>query len=237
MKITLLPLCLLLTSAVSFAQYVSAQKRTTVSEDEAAIKNVIEGLTTAMYARDFKTYLNYWVNTPYVSRVANDRDGKVTKMTGDQYRKMVEQWATQNHAPSQEKATRDNWLIRVNGNSAFAVFDQHNQYPDGTTRHSVEERYLERMNGEWKLVNVTVLVAAQNNQTKLDEDAVRKVLETETRAYHEANGDLLTAQWSTAPYAERQQPLLTGAVGKPFVKGDQLRGFADAFLKTHKPTG
>ncbi len=131
----------------------------TQAESEAAIKKTIEGVTTSMYARDFKTYLNYWVDAPYVSRVSNDREGKVTKMTGDEYRKMVEQYATQNPKPSQEKATRDNWLIRVNGNSAFAVFDQYNQYPDGTTRHSVEERYLERTNGEWKLVNVTVLVA------------------------------------------------------------------------------
>lgn len=126
--------------------------------DEVAVKNAIEGLTSSMYARDFKTYLNYWANAPYVSRVSTDREGKVTKMTGDEYRKTVEQYAAQNLKPSQEKATRDNWIIRVNGNSAFAVFDQHNQYPDGTTRHSVEERYLERMNGEWKVVNVTVLV-------------------------------------------------------------------------------
>jgi hypothetical protein len=53
--------------------------------------------------------------------------------------------------------TRENWLIRINGNSAFAVFDQHNKRPDGTNRHSMVERYLERTNGEWKLVNVTVL--------------------------------------------------------------------------------
>ncbi|GAB3639609.1 nuclear transport factor 2 family protein [Spirosoma arcticum] len=150
MKTPFLLLALLLTSAASFAQ---------TSEDEAAVKKVVEGLTTSMYARDFKTYLNYWVDAPYVSRVATDRDGKVTKMTGDKDRKMVEQWVAQNHTPSQEKATRDNWLVRVNGNSAFVVFDQHNQYPDGTTRHSVEERYLERINGEWKIVNVTVLVA------------------------------------------------------------------------------
>jgi len=90
---------------------------------EAAIKKVIEGVTTSMYARDFKTYLNYWANASYVSRVSTDREGKVTKKTGDEYRKTVEQYATQNLKPSQEKATRENWLIRVNGNSAFAVFD------------------------------------------------------------------------------------------------------------------
>ena len=142
-------------------QLVSAQHgatpAATAAEDEAAIKKVIEGLTTTMYARDFKTYLNYWSTAPYVSRVGVDQEGKVTKMTGDEWRKVAEQYATQNLKPSQETATRENWLIRVNGNAAFVVFDQHNQYPDGTTRDSVEERYLERVSNEWKIVNVTVL--------------------------------------------------------------------------------
>ena len=129
-----------------------------VADDEAAIKKVIEGLTTASYTRDFKTYLNYWADAPYVSRVGSDL-GNVTKMTGDTYRKMVEGWATKPGEPTKDKVTRDNWLIRVNGNSAFVVFDQYNARPDGTTRHSLEERYLERVNTEWKLVNVTVLVA------------------------------------------------------------------------------
>jgi ketosteroid isomerase-like protein len=154
MKINIAALALLFMSTACFAQLTTVNKQS----DEDAIKQVIEGLTTSMYARDFKTYLNYWADAPYVSRVANDRDGKVTKMTGDQYRKVIEQAATQSLKPSQEKATRDNWLIRVNGDAAFVVYDQHNQYPDGTTRHSVEERYMERIHGAWKMVNVTVFI-------------------------------------------------------------------------------
>ena len=156
MKTKLIIFTLLLSSLLPFAPNAAAQKAAS-AEDEAAIKKVIEGVTTSMYARDLKTYLAYWVNAPYVSRVAVDREGKVTKMTGDEWRKMVEEYATQNLAPSKETATRENWLIRVNGNAAFVVFDQHNQYPDSTTRDSVEERYLERVDNEWKIVNVTVL--------------------------------------------------------------------------------
>lgn len=139
------------------SQHTPVQSPQSIAADEAAIKTVIEGLTTAMYTRDFKTYLSYWSTAPYVSRVSTDREGNVTKMTGDEYRKTVEQYAAQHLKPSEEKATRSNWLIRVNGNSAFVIFDQHNEYPDGTTRDSVEERYLERINSEWKVINVTVL--------------------------------------------------------------------------------
>lgn len=75
---------------------------------------------------------------------------------GDEFKKAYDDWE-KNGKVQEVTVTRENWLIRINGNSAFAVFDQHNKRPDGTNRHSVEERYLERTNGEWKLVNVTVL--------------------------------------------------------------------------------
>jgi len=156
MKTKLIIFTLLLSSLLPFAPNAAAQK-TASAEDEAAIKKVIEGETKALYDRDFKTFFNYWANVSYVSRVSTDQEGKVTKMTGDELRKMGEQYAAQNLKPSQETATRENWLIRVNGNAAFVIFDQHNQYPDGKTRDSVEERYLERIDNEWKIVNVTNL--------------------------------------------------------------------------------
>ena len=70
-----------------------------------------------------------------------------------------------------------------------------------------------------------------------DISAIKTTLETETRAFHEANGELLQAQWSTKPYAERQQANLEAALGAPYAKGDKLRSFADAYVKTLKPSG
>lgn len=74
-------------------------------------------------------------------------------------------------------------------------------------------------------------------QTATDEAAVRNTIETETRAFHEANGELLRAQWSTKSYAERQHASLEAALGVPYVKGDKLTSFADAYMKTLKPSG
>ena len=156
MKTKLVILALLLFSTATFTQNAAAQQAAS-AEDEAAIKRVIEGETTAIYARDFKTAFNHWANVSYISRVSTDQEGKVTKLMGDELRKIGEQYAAQNLAPSKEIATRENWLIRANGNAAFVVFDQHNQYPDGKTRDSVEERYMERIDNEWKIVNVTNL--------------------------------------------------------------------------------
>ncbi|MBC7572072.1 MAG: nuclear transport factor 2 family protein [Spirosoma sp.] len=131
----------------------------TQSADEEAIKKVVEEQTAASYARDSKAYMAAWANTPYITRVGSYPEIGVTKVVGDEFRKAVTEAYAKPGEPSKDKVTRDNWLIRINGNSAFVVFDQYNARPNGTTRHSVEERYLERINSEWKIVNVTVLVA------------------------------------------------------------------------------
>jgi hypothetical protein len=81
-----------------------------------------------------------------------------------------------------------------------------------------------------------LLCAGAFAQASADEIAVRKTIETETRAYHEANHALLMAQWSDKPYIERQQANLQ-PTGAPFLKGDNLRAFGDSYIKTMKPTG
>lgn len=74
--------------------------------------------------------------------------------------------------------------------------------------------------------------------TAAEQAAVRTVLETETRAFHEANYDLLQAQWALQkPYVERQQAMLQDAVGMPYLKGEKLTAFADSYFKTLKPSG
>lgn len=89
-----------------------------------------------------------------------------------------------------------------------------------------------------RLLSLTLLLmsAGAFAQTSADEMAVRKTIETETRAYHEANYALLSSQWSDKPYAERQQANLQ-PTGAPFLKGDKLRAFGDSYIKNMKPTG
>ena len=82
-----------------------------------------------------------------------------------------------------------------------------------------------------------LISAASFAQSSADETAIRTVLETETRAFHEANGDLVRAQWSAKPYVERQHANLQEITGAPFLKGDRMRTFADGYMKTLKPSG
>ncbi len=87
------------------------------------------------------------------------------------------------------------------------------------------------------LISAATFAQTAADEARSDASAVKTTLETETRAFHEANTDLLRAQWSTKPYAERQHASLEAALGVPFVKGDKLTSFADAYMKTLKPSG
>jgi hypothetical protein len=79
--------------------------------------------------------------------------------------------------------------------------------------------------------------SAQSNTYSGEEAAIRKVIETETKAFHEANFNLQKQQWSTSPYTERQHVELKSYVGMPFIKGEKLIQLQDAYAKTAKPTG
>lgn len=123
--------------------------------DEEAIKKVIETATTAVYANDIATYRKQWVDASYISRVSSSTDGTVNKMTGDDFTKAYENLA-KNGKPQAVTVTRDNWLIRIHDDSAFVLFDQHNQYADGKKRDSAEGRYLEKSSNGWKIVNASI---------------------------------------------------------------------------------
>jgi ketosteroid isomerase-like protein len=128
-----------------------------VAEDEEAIKKALETSTAYMYAADYDAYKKTWVNAPYITRVSVDAAGQVSRMSAEEYSALLEDYRKNYKTPTNIKITRSNFAIRINGTSAFVVFNQHNDNADGTQRDSIEERYLEKVNGEWKIVNVTVI--------------------------------------------------------------------------------
>ena len=127
-----------------------------ISDDEA-VKKAIEASTDYIYAADYDAYKKTWVDAPYISRVVVNDAGQVSRMNAVEYNSLVEDWRKNRKTPNGIKTTRSNFDTRINGTSAFVVFNQHNDNTDGTQRDSIEERYLEKINGEWKMVNVTVI--------------------------------------------------------------------------------
>lgn len=87
-------------------------------------------------------------------------------------------------------------------------------------------------------INRTIRPVTEASQVAADEAAdVRNVIETETRAFHEANVQLLRTQWSDKTYVERLQDNLQTMLGTPFLKGEQYRTFIESYAKNMKPTG
>lgn len=127
------------------------------SGDEASVKQVIEAEKAAGDAADYKTYLSYWKKEKYSSFLYNG-----ILFTGDSLWKAMDMRYA--HATPQKVVnTRTNWNVRINGNSAFVTF---NQQVDSEDRKRISEtreaRYLEKTNGQWKIVNMTAVAKRDN---------------------------------------------------------------------------
>ena len=148
MKTLFLILALSATALLATPQTVRAQS----SADDTAIKTVIDAEKLASDAADYKTYLSYWAKVPYASFLINGQ-----QYVGDVLWKTMDQvWA--NKKPEKANTTRTGWNIRTVGNTAFVTFEQRSENADTkAVRESAETRYMEKIDGAWKIVNVSVV--------------------------------------------------------------------------------
>lgn len=142
MKINLFTLALMLTGAVSLAQ----------SADEKAVKSVIAGESAAFYGRNPDKVLSYWANVPYASHSYTEKgNGYLRGYTA--ISKTIKKYIGDHPDLIKDRHTAYDFMIHVNDNSALATF-----ITDGLTgtkkSRSYDARYLEKLNGTWKLVSV-----------------------------------------------------------------------------------
>lgn len=139
------------TVASSFAQ-----------SDEDAIKRVLRSETEGFFKRDKTEWAGAWAHKPYIHFAANLYGGDFM---------LVEGWNNlEKHFASQFKSLKvsdkvtvqnANYNIHKNGNMAFVTYDQTLLDSHGKTT-SKESRVVEKMNGEWKIINVTALTNLKN---------------------------------------------------------------------------
>jgi hypothetical protein len=145
MKIPLsLPvLILLLTGAVSFAQ----------SPDEKAIRAVVEQESMAFHQRKAEKVLSYWANVPYASHYYSEKGmGYVRGYAA--ISKGIKNVLSRYPDADRNVYKNHDYQVRVNGTSAWATFIT--DAVDGSKkRQTYDARYLEKINGVWKLVSVT----------------------------------------------------------------------------------
>ena len=142
MKTSLLFLALLLMSTASFAQ----------SADEKAIRNTIAGESAAFYQRNADKVLSYWANVPYASHSYTEKGSGYLRGYGS-VSKAIRKYIGDHPAVSPDSYKAHDFMIHVNGNSALATFIT--DALAGTKKsQSYDARYLEKINGAWKLVSV-----------------------------------------------------------------------------------
>lgn len=218
MKTNSLTLVLLLMSMGALAQ---------TPADEAAIKTMLNQSTKDAYALKQTDYDASFANLSTVLQAYNTRSGYLIASNG---RKLTDTFGSKSR---EVNPVTENYTFKFYGpNAARVTYDQY-LYGKENNKPSKEIRLVEKVNGAWKIDGVIALL--DYGQNKFEEDLVRKAIETETRAYHEANSDLLKAQWALEkPYAERQQANLQGPTGAPYLKGAKLVAFGDTYFKTLK---
>ena len=135
---------LLLINASVFAQN---------SVDESAIKTVVEQESVAFHQRKADKALSYWANVPYASHYYSEKGMGYVRGYPAISKGMKN---VLSRFPDADKNVYKNhdYQIRVNGTSAWATFIT--DAVDGSKkRQTYDARYLEKINGVWKLVSVT----------------------------------------------------------------------------------
>ena len=145
------------TIAIVTVLVLSAVVNGLAQSDNDAMKRVLRSETEGFFKRDKAEWSNAWAHTPYINFAAN--------LYGGDFR-LVKGWTDlEKHFASQFKSNKvldkvtvknDNYVIHQNGNMALVTYDQTLLDSHGKTT-SKETRVLEKLNGQWKIINVIAL--------------------------------------------------------------------------------
>lgn len=122
--------------------------------DELAIRQVIEAESRAYHHETVRaTFLNYWHIIPESRLVYTGPDGS-SFLTGADMEKARQ--AGQFPPPDYVVNVYSDFVIRANGDVAWASFDQKSTAPDGKITYMHEFRCLEKVGRDWKIISSSV---------------------------------------------------------------------------------
>lgn len=137
-------------------------------EERKAILALIEKESTAFWDKDYDAWASCWVHSPYVRTMGWWARGGVTVVSGWEERgPRTKQHMEANPEPNPQNVRRENINMRIYHDAAWVTFDQYGSdtgEPDmdmpGLSR---ETRFLEKHNGQWKIVYVGWLLEEEGN--------------------------------------------------------------------------
>ena len=141
---------------------LSSLSESLAQADHEAIKRVLRSETEGFFKRDKAEWSNAWAHAPYIHFAANLYGGDFMLIEG--WSKLEKQFASQfksTKVSDKVVVQNANYTIRQNGNMAFVAYDQTLLDSHGKTT-SKESRVVEKINGQWKIINVTALTNLKN---------------------------------------------------------------------------
>lgn len=136
----------------SCSLYCTAQQ----TEDETAIKKLLEKESATWRSGDAKAHADCWKIQPYSRILVSTGDGIVID---------VPPAFIINPSPNAMgnggTAVNSNYKFSINGNNAWVSHDEASTNKEGIVTYSFEMRMLEKINGEWKLVGQSIHIKAK----------------------------------------------------------------------------
>jgi hypothetical protein len=131
----------------SIATYSYSQS----AADTLAVKQVVERESATWRSGDAKGHAGCWKIQPYSRVLVSTAEGKMYDVPTATIANSVATTASRGGASS-----NSNYKISIIGNSAWASFDEESISKDGKKSYSAEFKILEKIDGQWKIVAMSV---------------------------------------------------------------------------------
>ena len=129
--------------------------RAQIDKEKDAIKTVITKETSSFMNIDWKSWSSSWVQAPYAYWSYSDSTGSSFLEGWETINKTFETYFN-SQKPSKATITNDWVEVRVYGNGAYAHFIQ-KSVDELDTEETSQIRVLEKKNGKWRVVCVSVV--------------------------------------------------------------------------------
>ncbi len=205
--------------------FVGSQQNIKVDDnDEQAIKNVLMKETASIKARKVADIMSCYANKPDLMFGPY----KNTLIQGyDALKIEVESLFKNLLTPSPDTYDFNNWNIKINGNAAFSTCTQTTNRPSGNNSEFFKSDYLEKNNGEWKIVDHRYFNKPSSQD--VEESAIKNTIEGETSAFKQREAEKAIGFWLNTPYTSHHYT----AKGLGYVRGANVGTTITNYLKAN----
>ena len=162
------------------------QEKIDIEKEKAAIIAVIEEETNAYYDNDFDRLAATWVQDETNIWLNVGKGGYIYGVGWEEIGSGFKEYIENNPEPGKIKEVKTNYKIKVYQESAWAVFDNETYNSEGElTNKSIHVEFLEKVNGEWKIVYLSIVSTSsfedegEDETEEIEEGEVEPETETE----------------------------------------------------------